>query len=99
MEEIYGGLSRDREGLPVPAIMGRLCQWKSPRAPATFASYADFKSSLNVKCQETGEPGVLRSEMRNYVVIVIISRQIKSQLQVFNWAKRQILSHLFNSIC
>ena len=64
MEEIYGGLSRDREGLPVPAIMGRLCQWKSPRAPATFASYSDFKSSLNVKCQETGEPGVLRSDMR-----------------------------------
>ena len=60
MEEIYGGLSRDRDGLPVPAVMGRLCLWRSPRAPPTFATYQDFKSSLAVTCQETGEPGVLR---------------------------------------
>ena len=60
MEEIFGGMSRDRDGLPVPAIMGRLCVWRSPRAPATYASYSDFKSSLQVSCQETGEPGVLR---------------------------------------
>ena len=60
MEEIYGGLSVDRDGLPVPAIMGRLCLWRSPRAAATFATYDDFKASLAVSCQETGEPGVLR---------------------------------------
>ena len=60
MEEIFGGLSTDREGLPVPAIMGRLCLWRSPRAAATFATYKDFKSSMAVSCQETGEPGVLR---------------------------------------
>ena len=60
MEEIYGGLSVDRDGLPVPAIMGRLCLWRSPRAPPTYATYSDFKSSLQVSCQETGKPGVLR---------------------------------------
>ena len=60
MEEIYGGLSIDRDGLPVPAIMGRLCEWRSPRAPATYASYADFKAGMSVSCQETGKPGILR---------------------------------------
>ena len=60
MEEIYGGLSIDRDGLPVPAIMGRLCEWRSPRAPATYASYADFKAGMTVSCQETGKPGILR---------------------------------------
>lgn len=60
MEEIYGGLSSDRDGLPVPAIMGRLCEWRSPRAPATYASYADFKAGMSVSCQETGKPGILR---------------------------------------
>ena len=53
-------MSRDRDGLPVPAVMGRLCLWRSARAPPTFATYEDFKSSLAVTCQETGEPGVLR---------------------------------------
>jgi len=60
MEEVYGGLSLDRDGLPAPSIMGRLCQWKSPRAPATYANYQDFKGDLKVDCQETGNPGVLR---------------------------------------
>ena len=32
-------MSMDREGLPVPAIMGRLCVWRSRRAPQTFATY------------------------------------------------------------
>ena len=60
MEEVYGGLSLDRDGLPAPSIMGRLCQWKSHRAPATYATYQDFKDDLKVECQETGNPGVLR---------------------------------------
>merc|ERR1711892_382362 len=60
MEEAYGGMSLDRDGLPAPSIMGRLCQWKSRRAPPTFATYQDFKADLKVECQETGNPGVLR---------------------------------------
>ena len=60
MEEVYGGLSLDRDGLPAPSIMGRLCQWKPRRAPATYATYEDFKADLKVECQETGSPGVLR---------------------------------------
>lgn len=60
MEEVYGGMSLDRDGLPAPSIMGRLCQWKSHRAPATYATYEDFKDDLKVDCQETGNPGVLR---------------------------------------
>ena len=60
MEEVFGGLSRDRDGLPAPNIMGRLCEWGSNRAPPTYATYADFKNGLKVKCQETGNPGILR---------------------------------------
>ena len=62
MEEVFGGLSRDRDGLPAPNIMGRLCEWGSNRAPPTYATYADFKNGLKVKCQETGNPGILRFE-------------------------------------
>ena len=36
MEEIYGGLSTDRDGLPVPAIMGRLCEWPAQRCKETI---------------------------------------------------------------
>ena len=60
MEEVFGGLSRDRDGLPAPTIMGRLCKWSSNRAPATYATYEDFKGDLKVQCQETGSPGILR---------------------------------------
>ena len=60
MEEVFGGLSVDRDGLPAPTIMGRLCQWGSPRPPPTYATYPDFKDDLKVNCQETGSPGILR---------------------------------------
>ena len=60
MEEVFGGLSQDRDGLPAPNIMGRLCKWGSNRAPATYATYDDFKDDLKVNCQETGNPGILR---------------------------------------
>ena len=60
MEEVYGGMSLDRDGLLAPSVMGRLCQWKSHRAPATYAAYEDFKDDLKVVCQETGNPRVLR---------------------------------------
>ena len=45
LEETFGGLALDRDGLPVPNIMGRLCEWTPPRPPATFASYVDYKAS------------------------------------------------------
>jgi len=60
MEDVYGGTKHDRDGLPVPSVMGRLCLWRSRRAPPTFATYEDFKSDLNLECQDTGQPGILR---------------------------------------
>ena len=45
LEETFGGLALDRDGLPVPNIMGRLCEWTPPRPPATFASYGDYKAA------------------------------------------------------
>ena len=82
MEEIYGGLSVDRDGLPVPAIMGRLCLWRAPRAPPTYATYSDFKSSLQVSCQETGKPGVLRFspdyDMPSVMYYKVMSSKIQS---------------------
>lgn len=61
-EEVFGGLSKDRDGQPAPTVMGRLCHWDSPRAPATYATYADFKDGLRVQCEDTGSPGILRFE-------------------------------------
>ena len=83
MEEIYGGLSRDRDGLPVPAVMGRLCLWRSPRAPPTFATYQDFKSALAVTCQETGEPGVLRFSP-DYEMPSVMYYQVRNISQSYN---------------
>ena len=86
MEEIYGGLSRDRDGLPVPAVMGRLCLWRSPRAPPTFATYEDFKSSLAVTCQETGEPGVLRFSP-DYEMPGVMYYQVRNISQSYDTAE------------
>ena len=41
MEEVYGGVSFNRQGLPVPAIMGRLCIWRTMRSPQTYATYQE----------------------------------------------------------
>ena len=41
MEEVYGGVSFNSQGLPVPAIMGRLCIWRTMRSPQTYATYQE----------------------------------------------------------
>ena len=57
VEEIYAGVERDRDGLPVPAAFGRLCRWWGDRPAATFASYADFQKSLHLDCQDFENEG------------------------------------------
>ena len=59
-ESVYSGVGQDRDGNPVPGLMGRLCRWSSSRPAATFASYEDFHDSLNLDCPEKGRPGTVR---------------------------------------
>ena len=70
MEEIFGGLSTDRDGLAVPSIMGRLCQWLPSRPPPTFANYQDFKDTLKLDCQ-VGNLDFLKNITRLYPGILI----------------------------
>ena len=83
MEEVYGGMSLDRDGIPAPSIMGRLCQWKSHRAPATYATYEDFKGDLKVDCQETGNPGVLRFKA-DYDMPALMYYQVRKSIYLSN---------------
>ena len=57
IEEIYAGVERDREGIPVPSAFGRLCRWWGTRPAATYASYADFQKGLNLDCQDFENEG------------------------------------------
>ena len=54
---MFAGVERDRDGVPVPSAIGRLCRWWVDRPAATFASYSDFQQSLNLDCQDYENEG------------------------------------------
>ena len=54
---MFAGVERDRDGLPVPSAIGRLCRWWGDREAATFATYEDFQNSLHLDCQDYENEG------------------------------------------
>ena len=54
---MFAGVERDRDGVPVPSAIGRLCRWWGDRPAATFASYSDFQNSLSLDCQDYENEG------------------------------------------
>ncbi|XP_022663529.1 protein Skeletor, isoforms B/C-like isoform X2 [Varroa jacobsoni] len=62
-EKVFAGVSFDRSGRATPTAKGRLCNYEYPfkrtELPDDFATFEDFATNLEIKCQE-GRPAYLQ---------------------------------------